>query len=168
MSSFRKVFLIGMPGSGKSYQANLLSEKLNLPFIDLDEEIIKTIHQSISNYFQTEGEEKFRIVERDVLKEQIEKNSEFVMATGGGTPCFYGNMDLMNMAGLTVFLDTPHDTLLERIKLSANRPLMHNDPEKKLKQLFETRYSIYRKARLNTSDPKPEALAELIKEFFKS
>ncbi len=168
MNTFRKIFLVGMPGSGKSYQANVLSEKLNLPFIDLDEEIIKTIHKSISAYFASEGEDAFRVVERDVLLKTIEAHSEFVMATGGGTPCFYNNIDLMNNSGLTVFLDTPRETLLERIKLSKNRPLMHNDPEKKLTELFEKRYQVYNKARLNTADPKPESLTRLIKDYFKS
>ncbi|MBV6643076.1 MAG: shikimate kinase [Cyclobacteriaceae bacterium] len=168
MSSYRKVFLVGMPGSGKSYQANQLSDRLNLPFIDLDEEIIKTIHMSISDYFASQGEEAFRIVERDVLKKTIDNNSEFVMATGGGTPCFYENIDLMNSSGLTVFLDTPRETLLERIKLSKSRPLMQNDPEKKLSELFESRYEIYNKSKLRTSDPQPEALTQLIKDYFKS
>lgn len=157
-----------MPGSGKTFQANLLSEKLNIPFVDLDEEIIKTIHKSISEYFKEEGEDAFRIVERDKLKEIIESHSEFVMATGGGTPCFYENIELMNQSGLTIFLDTPHDTLMERIKLSKSRPLMQNDPEKKLKELFETRYSIYKKARLSTSDHDTEALTGLINNFFKN
>ena len=157
-----------MPGSGKSYQANLLSDRLNLPFIDLDEEIIKTIHQSISDYFASAGEDAFRKVEHDVLKKTIEKNSQFVMATGGGTPCFYDNIQLMNDSGLTVFLDTPRETLLERIRLSKSRPLMQNDPEKKLTELFEARYNIYKKARLSTSDPQPEALTQLIKNYFKS
>ncbi len=157
-----------MPGSGKTFQANLLSVKLNVPFIDLDEEIIKTIHQSISEYFSKEGEAAFRIIERDKLKEIIETHSEFVMATGGGTPCFYENIDLMNKSGLTIFLDTPHKTLLERIRLSKSRPLMQNDPEKKLSELFETRYDIYKKARLNTSDPDTEALAGQINAFFKN
>jgi len=168
LSSYRKIFLIGMPGSGKSYQANLLSEQLNLPFIDLDEEIIKTIHQSISEYFASEGEDAFRKVERDVLQKTIEKHAEFVMATGGGTPCFYDNIDLMNNSGLTVFLDTPRETLLERISLSKSRPLMQNDPEKKLSELFEARYDIYKKARLSTSDTQPETLIRLIKDYFKS
>ena len=157
-----------MPGSGKSYQANLLSDRLNLPFIDLDEEIIKTIHQSISEFFAREGEDAFRKVEHDVLKKTIDNNSQFVMATGGGTPCFYDNIQLMNDSGLTVFLDTPRETLLERISLSKSRPLMQNDPEKKLTELFESRYNIYKKARLSTSDPQPEALTQLIKNYFKS
>ncbi len=168
MSNYRKIFLVGMPGSGKSYQANLLSDKLNLPFIDLDEEIIKTIHMSISDYFANNGEDAFRTVERDVLTRTIENNSEFVMATGGGTPCFYNNIDRMNNVGLTVFLDTPRETLLERIKLSKSRPLMQNDPEKKLTELFEARHKIYSKSRLKTSDPQPEALTRLIKDYFKN
>lgn len=168
MSGYKKIFLIGMPGSGKTFQANLLSEKLNLPFIDLDEEIIKQIHQSISEYFKNEGEDAFRVIERKVLTEIIENKSEFVMATGGGTPCFYENIELMNNSGLTIFLDTPHETLLDRISMSKSRPLMQKDPEKKLTELFETRYDIYKKAQLSTSDADTEVLAKLINSFFRN
>ncbi len=157
-----------MPGSGKSFQGKLLAESLNLPFLDLDEKIIKTIHQSISDYFANEGEDAFRKVERAVLLKSIEDHSEFVMATGGGTPCFFDNLERMNESGVTVFLNTPHEVLLERIKLSASRPLMHNDPEKKLKELFEFRLQKYQKAQLATKDPNPEVLAKLIKDSLKS
>ena len=84
-----KIYLIGFMGCGKSHWGKQLSEKLKLPFFDLDEEIVKEENKTITEIFAKDGEEYFRQKEKDVLYTLTEKHHSFVLATGGGTPCFF-------------------------------------------------------------------------------
>ena len=83
-----KIFLIGFMGCGKTHWGKKISQKLNIPFFDLDEKIIEHEGRSIPEIFEKDGEEYFRLVEKDVLHMITESHETFVMATGGGTPCF--------------------------------------------------------------------------------
>src|ERR1051325_410673 len=120
-----KIFLIGFMGSGKTYWGRLLSQKLSIPFFDLDEQVAEQAGKSIVDIFATEGEEYFRTLEKDVLYEITEKNESFVMACGGGSPCYFNNIDYMSQAGTTVWINTDFETLLKRlIGEKDNRPLI--------------------------------------------
>lgn len=90
-----KLFIIGFMGCGKSHYGKILGEKLGLPFFDLDEKIEEQEGKSITEIFAREGEEYFRLVEKDVLHLITESHENFVMACGGGTPCFYNNIDYL-------------------------------------------------------------------------
>jgi len=90
-----KIFLIGFMGCGKTYWGQKLSRKLQLPFFDLDAQIEEKEEKSIDAIFNQEGEEYFRLVEKDVLYLLTESHESFVMAAGGGTPCFYNNIAYM-------------------------------------------------------------------------
>lgn len=119
-----KVFLLGFMGSGKSYSGKRLAEAFNLSFVDLDEYIETKEGRSIHEIFKKEGEAYFRKVERDSLKEMKDRKLT-IISTGGGTPCFFDNMNWMNENGVTVFLETPPQLLAQRLQSAmANRPLL--------------------------------------------
>ncbi|WKN41727.1 shikimate kinase [Tunicatimonas pelagia] len=122
-----KLFLIGLPGSGKSTLGKQLAEQLELPFIDLDDAIEAEAKQPIREIFAQQGEDYFRSLEQKTLVDTISQKSDFVMATGGGAPCFFDNMYHMNQAGTTIFMDIPVEVITERMEKEgvAVRPLLH-------------------------------------------
>jgi len=121
-----KVFLTGMPGCGKSTFGRKVAAKLDSDFIDLDKVIVEKEGLSISEIFETKGEKYFREIESALLKETIINKNQFIMATGGGAPCFFDNMNYMNENGITIYIDTPIEILLERLTVSGinKRPLL--------------------------------------------
>jgi len=126
-----KIFLIGMPGSGKSVAARKISKLKKISFFDTDKLIEERFQMSVSDIFKEFGEKKFREFERTVLKELIFTEESFIVATGGGLPCFNENMNKMDKAGITVYLKASIETLVQRLRLSDNRPLLYgkNDEE---------------------------------------
>ncbi|MEP1093935.1 MAG: shikimate kinase [Cyclobacteriaceae bacterium] len=120
----RKIFLVGLPACGKTTFAKKLSERIDSTFLDLDDEIAKSSGQSIGQLFEDKGEEYFRKIEKEQLVNVANTNDEFVLACGGGTPCFYENMDFMNQSGITIYINTPLDEIRERLVEDRSRPLM--------------------------------------------
>src|SRR5215216_5287440 len=106
-----KIYLIGMPGSGKTTLGKQIAEDLGFPFIDLDTEIENREGKSISEIFSHKGEDHFRVLESTLLKELSSSSHNVVIATGGGAPCYFGGMETMNATGLTVFIDVPLDDI---------------------------------------------------------
>lgn len=120
-----KIFLIGFMGSGKTHWGRQLGKKLGIPFFDLDEQVVNAEGMSISVLFEKHGEEYFRQKEKDMLQAITEGNSSFVMAAGGGTPCYFNNVEYMNQAGTTVWINTPAPILFNRLlKEKEQRPLL--------------------------------------------
>jgi shikimate kinase len=121
-----KVFLIGMMGSGKSFWKHRLSAKLKTGGYDLDNIIESVEEKSIAELFEEEGEISFRKTEAKLLRWFGEKKS-FVLATGGGTPCFHQNIEWMNQQGITIWLDESVDVIVERLVTEMDhRPLLKN------------------------------------------
>jgi len=121
------IFLIGYMGSGKSYWANKLAAYYGIPFIDIDDEITKQEALSISKIFNTKGEAYFRKLEHTILQQIISTKEKKIIACGGGTPCFYNNMNNMKSAGITIWLNMPKNILLQRLQLEqAKRPLLQD------------------------------------------
>ena len=119
-----RVFLVGFMGSGKSHTGRALAQRMGMPFIDLDEYVIARAGLSITEIFERHSEKFFRELERDVLLSTATLPF-FVMATGGGTPCYHHLIDRLNELGTTVFLDVSTDLLLERLRPeAAHRPLL--------------------------------------------
>ncbi|MEP2277060.1 MAG: shikimate kinase [Reichenbachiella sp.] len=152
----QKIFLIGMPGSGKSTLGKELAEKLGRNFFDLDAEIERMAGWVIPDIFAQVGEDYFRELENSVLLMLIRLNEPAVIATGGGAPCFYDNIDQMNLAGSTIFLDTPMDVLIERVKQEkSSRPLVNQMEDESLAQdmeaLYKKRLPQYEKASFTTN-----------------
>ncbi len=132
-----KIFLIGLMGSGKSYWTDRLSRKLRLQRYDLDKLVEGVEDRTISRIFEESGEAHFREMESIVLK-WFGDRDEFILATGGGTPCFHNNMEWMNEEGLTIWLDESTDTLVERLSQEQNhRPLIAGLSEKELKAYLD-------------------------------
>ncbi|GJM30818.1 MAG: shikimate kinase [Cyclobacteriaceae bacterium] len=146
------IYLVGMPGSGKSTLGKQLAEKLNADFYDLDLCIEKEAGKDINRIFSEDGESGFRLLERQCL-EDLSRIAEIkVIATGGGTPCFHQNIDYMNAHGVSVFLNVPLEIILERLLDQGTdaRPLLRNKSATELLgQLhdhFQLRKSHYMKA----------------------
>lgn len=118
------IFIIGFMGSGKSSLAQRLSNILNLNFIDIDEEIENLSDLKISEIFQQKGEDEFRNIERQCLLNIINTDNN-IIATGGGTPCFFDNMDVINKNGVSIYLKMTPAQLFRRLKNSKTpRPLV--------------------------------------------
>ncbi len=119
-----KIFLIGFMGSGKTTSGKRLSAALGVPFFDLDHQIAAATKLSIAEYFARFGEEAFRELERDTLQ-SYSYPENCVISTGGGSPCYFDNMDWMNSNGLTVFIDLPPLALVKRLEPGKHkRPLL--------------------------------------------
>jgi shikimate kinase len=136
-----KLFLIGMMGTGKSYWAKKLSKKLRTGGYDLDFLIESHEEKTIAEIFAEDGEEYFRKSEAKILRWFGEKKS-FVMAAGGGTPCFHENMDWMNKQGITVWIDEPINILAERLAPEkSHRPLIRDLSDAQLEQFLADKRS---------------------------
>lgn len=143
-------FLIGFMASGKSFWAERLSKQYNIPSLDLDHQIESEIGMSISRFIEIHNEGSFRAVEHKVLLESLNSTST-IIATGGGTPCFYNNMELMNQHGITIYLKQPLEILYQRLKKqNLNRPLLYGlnstELQKKIDQLINERECFYEKS----------------------
>lgn len=121
-----KIFLTGMPGCGKSTFGRKVAMAMDLKFIDLDKEIIHEEQMAIIDIFESKGEDHFRNVESALLKKITQHNDHFILATGGGAPCFFDNMEFMNQHGTTIYIDTPVEVLIDRLSASgiSKRPLI--------------------------------------------
>lgn len=137
-----RIYLIGFMGSGKSHWGKLLSSRLTLPFFDLDKQITDEEGKSIVEIFEQKGEEYFRMAEKEALYILSESHESFVMACGGGTPCYFNNIDYMNNNGITVWLNTRLDVLFNRLLDEKDaRPLLRNLTDAQLKQFILKKFS---------------------------
>lgn len=120
-----RIFLIGYMGSGKSTLGKKLASKLGYKFIDMDSCIEQQHGAAITDIFRDKGEEFFRMAEREFIRSFVE--DDVVVSTGGGTPCFYDNMDVINNLGISVYLRVPPPVLASRlIVANSSRPLIAN------------------------------------------
>ena len=141
-----KIVLLGYMASGKSSIGKRLSKKLSMNFLDLDDYIIEKEKMSISEIFKTKGEVYFRLIENKYLKEILAKDKDFILALGGGTPCYANNMEEINNSDAkSIYLQGSTATMIERlIRKKAKRPLIaslgdNQIPEFVAKHLFERR-----------------------------
>lgn len=164
-----RVFLIGFMGSGKSTLGRQLARKLGLEFVDQDEYIEKKAGLTIAEYFTQFGESAFRKFEHECLKELLLIDNT-VISTGGGAPCFYNNIDLMNQHGIAIYLKLKPETLKSRLKhAQTERPLIKDKSEEELldfiKKKLTEREPYYLKAKhiIESMDLKSEDLFQLIR-----
>ena len=120
----RNIFLIGYMGTGKTTIGKQIAQSLGWEFVDMDLFIENRYRKAISTLFAEKGEDFFRKIEHTILQE-VAQFENTVIATGGGTPCFFDNMDRMNQAGITVYLKLPVSELVRRLRTcKQDRPLL--------------------------------------------
>jgi len=157
-----KIFLLGLPGSGKTTVGKALSSHLSVSFVDLDEDIEKEAKTTVQQIFRLHKEEFFRKLEAKALQRRCQSSEDFVMATGGGAPCFFDNIARINAAGASVFLDVPASLITKRILKTdlSTRPLFAGTRPENLKDAIEfmrsQRLPFYRQANV-TVGPDVEA-----------
>lgn len=144
--------MIGYMGAGKTTLGKILARSLNLEFIDLDWYIENRFHQSVSQLFATRGEEGFRKIEQNMLHE-VAEFEDVVISAGGGTPCFFDNMEYMNQQGVTVYLKATPETLRTHLRMGKQkRPLIAQKNDEELdafiRESLDKRESYYNQARL--------------------
>ena len=128
-----RIFLIGYMGAGKTTLGKAFARSLGLTFIDLDWYIEERFHKTVRQIFAERSEEGFRELEKRMLHE-VADFEDVVIATGGGTPCFFDNVEYMNQKGETVFLDVSQEVLFRRLKVAKQqRPLLVQKNDEELK-----------------------------------
>lgn len=148
-----KVYLIGFMASGKTTIGQELAKTLNYEFIDLDIYIENKYNKTIKQIFEIKGEEHFRVLENEALREVASIEGNIIIAAGGGTSCFYNSIDFMNKTGLTIYLKVEIAELLARlIESKIDRPLLWGKSKEELNdyiiRVLEERKKYYEKARI--------------------
>lgn len=147
-----RIYIIGMPGTGKTHFGRLMAKSLHLQFFDLDEQIEKREGALVRQIILEKGETYFREVEHQVLQ-KLSSHNNCVISCGGGAPMFYNNIDLMKSTGIVVWINTDLHLIAKRIAQNiTRRPLFMglNEEEilNKLHQIFTLRKKNYAKADL--------------------
>lgn len=160
------IFLIGFMGSGKTTLGRPLSSRLGYDFLDLDKVIEEGEGSTVGEIFAARGEEYFRTLERRYLQDIIVHGGNAVVSTGGGTPCFNGNMELMNTNGITVYLKLSPGMLADRLMAArVCRPLLEGkSPEELMQYIVDTlavREEHYERANVVVANPSRD-VAKLI------
>lgn len=159
-----------MPSSGKSTLGKRIANALHYRFVDTDRLIVNQEGRSIADIFAQSGESYFREAERRVLR-TVRPGQSAVVSTGGGMPCFHGNMNYINATGVSVFLDVPVFVLHSRMLAHAyhDRPLYNpNDPDllRSLQQRYEDRLPFYTQASIIIpGEPDAEEVLEQVGEW---
>ena len=163
-----KIFLVGMMGSGKSYWTKKIAKWIKSAGYDLDHLIEMNEEKTISEIFAEDGEEQFRKMEAKILRWFKEKK-KYVLATGGGTPCFQDNMAWMKKEGIVIWLDESVEVIVKRlIDEKAHRPLIADLNEEELTKFIQgkliERHSFYSQAnyRLSSDQITDAKLKQLI------
>ena len=165
-----KIFLVGMMGSGKSHWTKKIAKWIKSGGYDLDNLIEMNEEKTIAEIFTEEGEEQFRKTEAKILRWFKEKK-KYVLATGGGTPCFQDNMAWMKKEGIVIWLDESEDILVKRlVEEKAHRPLIadlsEQDLTKFIKDKLVERHAFYSQAnyRLSSDQITDTALKQIIQQ----
>jgi len=165
-----RVYLLGYMGSGKSTLGPKVADELSIPFYDLDDVFEERYRISINDFFSKYGEKYFRDIEHALLLE-LTKQEEFLLATGGGTPCYYNNLDFMKLHGITVYLRLPFEVLIERLMSSQKkRPVIggvqDDDFYSHIREHLETRELFYLRSDLiiGSGSLDPGMIAGMIRE----
>ncbi|MBT9465734.1 shikimate kinase [Hydrogenophaga sp.] len=135
---------MGLPGSGKSTVGRQLARRLSLPFFDSDHVIEQRLGCSIREFFEREGEERFRDLEASVIDE-LTAGPACVVSTGGGSVLRSENRERLHQRGSVVYLRSTPEEVFRRLRHDRNRPLLQvADPQQRLKDLYAVRDPLYR------------------------
>lgn len=146
-----RIILIGYMGAGKTTIGMALAKELGLTFYDLDWYITSRMRKTVGQIFEERGEEGFRQIERSMLHE-VAEFEDVVISCGGGTPCFFDNIDYMNQQAPVVYLKADPEVLYKHLVMSKNdRPLLRGKSQEELitfiREQLEKREPFYTKAR---------------------
>lgn len=152
-----RIYLIGYMGCGKSTLGKRLAKHLNLQFVDMDHYIEMRNHKTVPQIFAEEGETEFRKKERKAL-EELADFSDIVIATGGGAPCFFDNIELMNNTGTTIYMNIDPAILADRLMHSkTERPLIKGKSKQELitfiDEMLKKRSLFYTQAKFQITEP---------------
>lgn len=145
-----RIILIGYMGAGKTTVGKALAQELNMPFYDLDWYIEERFRRTIPQLFAERGEDGFRELEKRVLHE-VAEFEDIIISSGGGTPCFFDNIDYMNRQAQTIYLKASPEVLFQHLKMGkVERPLLKDKTDEELQQYIRSslaqRESFYNKA----------------------
>lgn len=145
-----RIFLTGYMGAGKTTLGKAFAREMGVSFIDLDWYIEERFHKTIRELFAERGEASFRELERNMLHE-VGEFEDVIISTGGGTPCFFDNMEFMKSRGQTVFLDVDPDILFRRLRVATHqRPILQGKTDEELRtfiaEALEKRSPFYSQA----------------------
>ena len=133
-----RIIILGYMGAGKTTLGHALSKVLDMPFYDLDWYIESRMRKTVSQIFEERGEEGFRTIERNMLHEVAEFEN-VIISCGGGTPCFFDNMEYINQQGETVYLSATPEILYQHLQMGKKeRPLLKGKSEEELKMFMQT------------------------------
>jgi shikimate kinase len=157
------VYLIGPPGSGKSTVGRLVAARLGIPFVDLDEEIVREDGRDVARIFAEDGEERFRALEAKKLAE-VAGADPAVVACGGGIVLEPANRVTLRATGAVVYLHAPIEVLRERVPPASDRPLIRREGD--LERLLAEREPLYREFAAHVVDATgpPEEVAARVEE----
>lgn len=161
-----KIYLIGLPGSGKSTIGQLLAKSLQNDLCDIDQLIETRQNQTINEIFAEKGEEYFRELESETLQEIINSDDDLIVSTGGGIIIKKSNRELLAQQKYTVFCHSTPKAIYKRISGDKHRPLLQNaDAYQKLSELYNERCQLYldvAKTTINTETLSPSDAANSI------
>ena len=146
-----RIFIIGYMGAGKTTVGKALAKELNIEFYDLAWYIEARMRKTVKQIFDEQGEEGFRRIEKNMLHE-VGEFENVIVSCGGGTPCFFDNMEFMNQQGETVYLKATPEVLYGHLKMGKTvRPLLLNKTQEEvqvfIKEQLQKRESFYKKAK---------------------
>ena len=152
-----RIYLIGYMGCGKSTLGRRLAKHMDLQFVDMDHYIEERNYKTIPQIFAEDGEAEFRKKERMAL-EELSEFTDIVIATGGGAPCFFDNVDLMNRTGKTIYLNIHPKILANRLlKSKTERPLIKGKSREELiafiDETLKKRNEFYTQAEYQITEP---------------
>lgn len=146
MSADYRVYLIGFMGAGKSTVARLLTQKLDMPLVEMDERIVQEQGMSINEIFDTYGEEHFRDIESRLVS-TLGEEAASIVSCGGGVVIREDNVRNMKKNGVIIFLSATPQTIYERVKNSKERPILNGNMNVEfIAGLMEKRRSLYEQA----------------------
>lgn len=164
MNTRNNIFLVGMPGAGKTTVGRQLARRMQRRFVDADHEIEARTGVRIPVIFDIEGEQGFRDRESKVISE-LAGQSDQIIATGGGAILRPENRAVLRQGGTVIYLNVLPSLLYERTRLDPNRPLLQvEDPRQKLVDLFNQRDPLYREVADIIVDSLGGSIAQLVKQ----
>lgn len=160
------IILIGLPGSGKSTVGRQIARRRGVPFADSDHAIEERLGCSIREYFEHQGEDRFREIEAEVLHELSSDRSGGVLSTGGGSVLLARNRERLRARGQVVYLHALPDDIHRRLRHDTVRPLLQTaDPRARLRELYEVRDPLYRETAhfvIETGRPSVATLVNMV------